>query len=176
MIAKRQLILGIGNLLLGDEGVGVHLARVLQREHLPPNTIVLEVGTAFLDSIPEIEKADRIIVVDAMQAGHLPGTVYRVPFDECARNERLASLHGFDLSRALFLAGTISMPEVVVFGVEPARIGWGLELSPEIQKAIPAAVDAIKKEIGHLRQGDTSESIRGHVHEMAEVQGLRSSI
>jgi hydrogenase maturation protease len=147
MTGERLLILGIGNLLLGDEGVGVHIVRALQAEDLPPNTVALEVGTAFLDSIHEIEKADRIIVIDAMQAGRAPGTVYRVPFEECAVPQRIASVHGFDLSRALFLAGRTSFPKVVVFGVEPARIDWGIAVSPEIQNALPNAVAAIKAEI-----------------------------
>jgi hydrogenase maturation protease len=58
----RTLILGIGNLLLCDEGVGVHVALALQQEQLPENVIALDVGTAFLDALPEIEKADRIII------------------------------------------------------------------------------------------------------------------
>jgi hydrogenase maturation protease len=82
-----------------------------------------------------------------MQAGHSPGTIYRVPFEECAKPQRLASLHGFDLSRAIFLAGKTSAPKIVVFGVEPARIDWGVELSPEIQNVLPTAVEAIKAEI-----------------------------
>jgi hydrogenase maturation protease len=143
----RTLILGIGNLLLCDEGVGVHVARALQRERLPENVVTLEVGTAFLDALPEIERADRIIIIDAMQADHAPGTVYRVPFDDCVKPECIASLHGFDLSRALYLAGREKPPEAVVFGVEPARIDWGADLSPEIEKVIPAVIQAIKAEL-----------------------------
>ncbi len=106
----RTLILGIGNLLLCDEGVGVHVARALQRENLPENIVILEVGTAFLEAIPEIEKADRIIIIDAMQADHAPGTIYRVAFDDCVKPECIASLHGFDLSRVIYLAGRETPP------------------------------------------------------------------
>ena len=143
----KTLVLGIGNLLLCDEGVGVHVARALQRERLPENVVTLEVGTAFLDALPEIERADRIIIVDAMQAEHAPGTIYRVPFDDCVRPECIASLHGFDLSRVIYMAGRESTPEAVVIGVEPARIDWGTDLSPEIQKMIPSVIEAIKVEI-----------------------------
>jgi hydrogenase maturation protease len=143
----KTLILGMGNLLLCDEGVGVHIARALQQEALPPNVTVLDVGTAFLDALPAIEKADRIIVVDAMQGGEAPATIYRVPFDDCARPECIASLHGFDFSRTIFLAGRQSTPEVIVIGVEPAQIDWGTELSPELQRALPDAVEAIKSEL-----------------------------
>ena len=143
----RTLILGIGNLLLCDEGVGVHVARALQREQLPENVVILEVGTAFLDALPEIELADRIIILDAMQADHAPGTIYRVPFDDCVKPECIASLHGFDLSRVIFLAGRTSPPEAVVIGVEPARIDWGTDLSPKIQEMMPSIIEAVKVEI-----------------------------
>jgi hydrogenase maturation protease len=143
----KTLILGIGNLLLCDEGVGVHVARALQREQLPPEVTTLEVGTAFLDALPEIEQADRVIVIDAMQADHAPGTIYRVPFEECMKPECIASLHGFDLSRVVFMAGRESPPEMVVIGVEPARIGWGDELSPAIREVMPAVVEAVKAEL-----------------------------
>ncbi len=143
------LVLGIGNLLLRDEGVGVHAARALQREQVPSDITILEVGTAFLDALPDIGKAHRIIIVDAMKAGHPPGTVYRVPFGECVKPQMIASLHGFDLSRVLFLAGMSTPPEVIVIGVEPARIEWGTELSPEIQSMICTVVETIKAEIAH---------------------------
>lgn len=142
----KTLILGIGNLLLCDEGVGVHVARALQQETLP-DVVTLDVGTAFLDAISEIEEADRIIVVDAMKADEAPGTVYRVLFEDCRHPELIASLHGFDLSRVIFMAGRESSPEVIVIGVEPARIAWGTDLSPEIQKALPFAIEEVKKEI-----------------------------
>ena len=117
----NTLILGMGNLLLCDEGVGVHVARALAQRDLPPDTAVVEAGTAFLDVLPDIEKADRILLIDAMEGGGAPGSVYRVPFDQCLHPEMLASLHGFDLSRVLFMAGNNRKPEVTVFGVEPAR-------------------------------------------------------
>jgi len=140
------LILGMGNLLLGDEGVGVHAARALLQERLPENVTVLEVGTAFLEALAEIERADRIIVIDAMHGGHAPGTVYRVPYDDCVRPECIASLHGFDLSRAIFLAGRETAPATIIIGVEPARIDWGTELSPEIQGMLPSIIEVVKNE------------------------------
>ena len=143
------LILGIGNLLLTDEGVGCHAARALQEEALPEDVVVLEAGTDFLSALPEIEKADRIIIVDAMQGDEAPGTVYRVPFEECLKPQCIASLHGFDVSRTLYLAGRDTVPEVVVFGVEPALIQWGTELSPKVREMMPAVIEAVKREIAH---------------------------
>lgn len=143
----RTLILGIGNLLLGDEGVGVHAARALRRERLPADVVVMDAGTAFLDALPEIELAERIIIVDAMKADEAPGTVYRIPLEECARRENIASLHEFDMARILYMLGRETPPPVVVFGVEPETINWGTDLSPAVQGALPALLGAIRNEI-----------------------------
>lgn len=143
----NTLILGMGNLLLCDEGVGVHVARALAERDLPANVAVVEAGTAFLDVLPEIEKADRILLIDAMEGGGAPGSIYRVPFDQCKHPEMLASLHGFDLSRVLYMAGSGRNPEVTVFGVEPALIEWGTELSPAVLRVLPALREAIFNEL-----------------------------
>ena len=147
----NTLILGMGNLLLCDEGVGVHVARALAQRELPPDVSVVEAGTAFLDVLPDIEKADRILLIDAMEGGGAPGSVYRVPFDQCKHPAMLASLHGFDLSRVLYMAGSDRSPEVTVFGIEPALIEWGIELSPAVQRMLPAVEDAILKELSSYR-------------------------
>jgi hydrogenase maturation protease len=143
----NTLILGMGNLLLCDEGVGVHVARSLSRRDLPPNVAVVEAGTAFLDVLPDIEKADRILLIDAMEGGGAPGSVYRVPFDQCQHPDMLASLHGLDLSRVFYMAGNNRSPEVTVFGIEPSRINWGTELSPVVAGILPAVEEAIFKEL-----------------------------
>ncbi len=143
----NTLILGIGNLLLSDEGVGVHAARALAKRELPPGVSVVEAGTAFLDVLPDIEKADRILLIDAMEGGGAPGSVYRVPFDQCRHPGMLASLHGFDMSRVLFMAGNDRNPEVTVFGVEPERIEWGTEVSPAVRRTLPALETVILHEL-----------------------------
>ena len=143
----NTLILGLGNLLLTDEGVGVHAARALAARELPAGVSVVEAGTAFLDVLPEIEKADRILLIDAMEGGGAPGSVYRVPFDQCRHPEMLASLHGFDMSRVLFMAGNQRNPEVTVFGVEPATIEWGMEVSAAVARTMPLLEEAIVNEV-----------------------------
>ncbi|MEZ4598278.1 MAG: hydrogenase maturation protease [Syntrophotaleaceae bacterium] len=143
----KTLILGIGNLLLTDEGIGVHVARALSQETLPPDVTVLEIGTAFLEALPQISVAERIIIVDAMEGDHAPGTVYRVPFDDCLKPKVLASLHGFDLSRVLYMAGRSNQPEAVVIGVEPESIAWGIEPSVTLQQAMPTILKAVRAEM-----------------------------
>jgi hydrogenase maturation protease len=145
---SMTLVLGLGNQLLGDEGVGVHAAEELLRDPLPSGVVVLDVGTAVLDALPAMEVARRIVVVDAVRADQAPGTVYRVPFDDMQRPQVIGSVHGFDLSRVLALSGRTDRPEVVVIGVEPETIDWSLELSPPVREAMPAVLEAIRAEVG----------------------------
>ena len=143
----HTLVLGIGNLLLGDEGVGVHAARLLTQEKHPPGTEVLDVGSAILDALPALKYADRVIVLDAVMADGPPGTVYRLPFSNCEKPSCLGSLHGFDLSRLMALAGRKNPKDVLILGVEPATISWSMDLSPQVAYALPRFIDAVKREI-----------------------------
>jgi hydrogenase maturation protease len=144
------LVLGLGNLLLADEGVGVHAARALAGGPPCAGVTVLDVGTAVLDALPALEEAERVVVIDALKAGGPPGTVYRIPLADCARAETIAGMHGFDLPRVLALAGRKEAPEVVVIGVEPERIEWSLELSPSVAAALPAVVEAVGAEVARV--------------------------
>jgi hydrogenase maturation protease len=141
------VVLGLGNLLLGDEGVGVHAARALLAGDVH-DAEVLDVGTAILDALPALERARRIVVVDAVEAGGTPGSIYRFPIESARPQATLAGLHGFDLTRVLALAGAGPGPrDVVVLGVEPERIEWSLELSATVAAAMPDLLSAVRREI-----------------------------
>jgi hydrogenase maturation protease len=150
----ETVVLGLGNLLLADEGVGVHAAHALLREGL---TNVVDVGTALLEALPALERADRVVVVDAVQAGGPPGSVYRVPLEKMQRKEVIASMHGFDLPRTLALAGRTEAPEVIVIGVEPATMSWSMELSPAVAAALPAVLAAVRTELAALQPSRPAE-------------------
>jgi len=141
------VILGIGNELLGDEGVGVHAIRLLKEEKLPGRTRCVEAGTAILDVLPELEEADRIIILDAMKDGSPPGTVYRAPFEECSGARCIASMHGFDIFRVMVLAGRSVPPPTVVFGMEPQEVSWSMQLSPAVADSMPHLLEAVRAEL-----------------------------
>jgi len=143
----RTVVLGLGNLLLADEGVGVHAAHALAGLGVPEDVEILDVGTAILDALPALEDADRVIVIDAVKADGPPGSVYLLPLDRLLPAEHIASMHGFDLSRVVALLGRQQPPEVVVIGVEPARIEWSLELSTEVAEAMPSLLDAVRRQL-----------------------------
>lgn len=142
----KTLVLGVGNLLMGDDGVGVHAVMALRREGGIPDAEIIEVGTAILDALPSLEIADRIIVMDAVCAGKTPGTLYRFPFSRCAVNTAIASVHGLSLIRVLTLYGK-KPPEGMILGIEPDHIGWSMSLSPRVEKTFPDLLEAVRKEV-----------------------------
>ena len=142
-----NLVLGLGNLLLADEGVGVHVAQRMLDGEDNDDTVVLDVGNAVLDAMPAIASADKVIVVDAMKGGGTPGSVYRVALDECEHPGPIGSVHGFDLQSAMYLAGSRSVPEVIVIGVEPDVIGWSTGLSDAVSDAVPHVIETVQKEL-----------------------------
>ncbi len=143
----ETVILGLGNELLGDEGVGVHAIRMLKTRQLPGKLRLVEVGTAILDALPELEHADRILILDAMDDGEPPGTIYKIPFDQCSGSTCIASMHGFDIFRTMALVERTIPPEIVVFGVQPELVGWSMELSHTVAVSLPHLIDAVIKEV-----------------------------
>lgn len=144
----KTLVLGLGNLLLADEGIGVHVAHALMAKGVPDTTTVLDIGTAILDALPALESAENVIIVDAMKANGLPGTVYRIGLNECVQKEYVASMHGFDIARALALTQRVGTPTITVIGIEPECIEWSMQLSPNVAASIPMVIKAVEKETG----------------------------
>lgn len=141
------LVLGLGNLLLADEGVGVHAARALMSRITDRRVTILDIGTGLLDALPGLEKAGRVIIIDALKGGGSPGSVYRLTFEECAKKQYIASMHGFDIDRVLAMAQRNDRPPIIVIGVEPAVINWSLELSGVVAQSLPAVIETVEKEI-----------------------------
>jgi len=147
---KSILILGIGNLLLKDEGVGVHIVNRIKEMPLPPDVEVMDGGTMGIDLLYYIEGREKVVVIDTAKAGDPPGTVYRFTDNELAvKKEFLRSAHGIDFSdvvRTARMLGT-KPDEIIFIGVEPEDMSEGLELSPLIEKRIPFIIKLVMKEI-----------------------------
>lgn len=136
---ENILIAGLGNLLLRDDGVGVHAVRRLQSDP-PPGALVVEVGCAILDALHLFEWADRVLAIDAMAAGGAPGTIYRFGPRDVADAGCRTSLHEMGLIGGLHLIPRETWPEISILGVEPAVIEYGLELSPAVEAALPRLI------------------------------------
>ncbi|MGB9792037.1 MAG: hydrogenase maturation protease [Thermacetogeniaceae bacterium] len=147
----KKVVVGIGNLLLKDEGVGVHVVRALERRSLPCDVELVDGGTAGPDLLPYMSGAEKIIVVDALKGGGEPGSVYCLTPDDCepkAEGNPL-SLHDLGILVALrdleLLEGR--RPHVVIIGVEPKELDWGIELTPEVAASIPKVIELVEKEL-----------------------------
>lgn len=143
----RVLIVGVGNEALRDEGIGLHAARTLAERDLPPGVEVLEGGTGGFTLLGRFIGVRRLVLVDAMAMGRPPGTVVTVRPEEIrglAPPDR-SSLHGTGLLDVLELATALGLrpPEVLIVGVQPAEVAWGLELSPTLQQALPQVIEAV---------------------------------
>jgi hydrogenase maturation protease len=146
---ERIAIMGIGNLLLKDEGIGVHVVQILQeRNNLPDHVEIVDAGTAALDVLQMLGQVDRLIVIDAVKGGCEPGTLYKFkPDDIRSTNRATTSLHQLGFIEALNIVEKLGNAprDVTIIGVEPKEIEIGLELSAEIAGKIPQIVQLIQE-------------------------------
>ena len=148
-MTPRIVIIGVGNLLMKDEGIGIHAVQSLQEIGLPPDVKLIDGGTS-PDLISYTRAGDKMIIIDAARAGGKPGTIYRFrPEDIAAGKGSLTSAHEMGVAENLNLMTiTGNAPaEVVIIGIEPGEIDWGTELSPQLKQRLPAIVKVVLKEI-----------------------------
>jgi hydrogenase maturation protease len=148
---QRVLILGVGNLLMGDEGIGVHAVRELWKRTLPANVDVVDGGTAGLEVLGLTEGYDRVVIIDAVDAGLEPGTILRFRPEDVTPDDvdlRL-SLHQEKILRVLELAEYLGrdLAPIVIYGVQPEAMGWSTELSPAVQARLDSLLDAVEEEL-----------------------------
>ena len=144
------LILGIGNILLRDEGVGVRVIEQMQNMHLPDDVELVDGGTAGADLLDVLAERQKIIVIDAIQADYEPGTVLRFTADDLTQPDGVGmSLHELGLGEALKMTKQLGCApqDVVVFGIKPKDISCGLEISEEISASIPKVIELVLAEI-----------------------------
>ncbi len=147
---KEIKVIGIGNLIMQDDGLGVHIIRELEAQGVPGNVELIDGGTHSYDLLEFLADADYAIIVDAMHTGGEPGTIYRAPLDELGikPQENMTSLHELHFVEAVEMARLLGYhPQVLVFGVEPKEVGLGLELTPEVAARVPRVAQLIQEEI-----------------------------
>jgi hydrogenase maturation protease len=162
--AHEVLVLGVGNTLLKDEGIGVHVIQALRRLKLPGNVAVLDGGVGGIDLLEHIQQATYLIVVDALDAGAEPGAIFRFRAEEVdvIVNEHKASLHQVDLYDTLKIAKFLGCyPQTIIVGVQPKEMTWGTEPTPELTAKIPLIVDLGLREVGACQNQDlTMEGVK----------------
>ncbi len=146
-MTQRILILGIGNPLMTDEGVGVRVAELLMGGYeFPEGVEVVDAGTMGLGIINLFRDRDLVIVVDAVDnSGHEPGTVVLMTPEELAPAQVMHSLHDVRFVNVLEAAALTGVePQAICVGIQIASMEqWVTELTPAVEEALPSAVAAV---------------------------------
>lgn len=146
---KKLLVLGIGNILLKDEGIGVFAVQELSKESWPEEVDFIDGGTFTQDLFYLFENYEQILVLDCVKGGQEPGTIYRLKKEDLLENkEQSISLHDIDLLDSLKMVELMGKtPELTILGVEPYKLEWHLGLSPELEKIFPKFLEVVRREI-----------------------------
>jgi hydrogenase maturation protease len=158
-LSNHLLILGIGNSLMGDDGVGVHAARELAKAP-PVGTTVVDGGTDFLSVVPLLESHAQVLVIDAMEIGGAPGTLYRCPASAIDTSSAKDSPHERSLLSVLEFIEADKRPEIHFLGVQPEKFDYSLELSPQVAAALPAAIQEAREFAAGLLRNEPVSAAR----------------
>lgn len=146
----KDLILGVGNLLLSDEGIGIHAVKqLLETQRLPEDVEIIDGGTAGLNLLYYLEGVDRLVIIDAVETGGPPGTMVRLAGDKIPAYMALkVSPHEITLPDFLAAAKLRDLypREVVVWGMQPESLEVGIDLSPRLAEKLDTLVDLVVEE------------------------------
>lgn len=141
------LVLGLGNFLLRDEGVGIHAIRALQQETWPAHVTLFDGGTAGMELYTSVTDAERVVILDAVITGAPPASLVILRDEEVpAQFSRKVSLHQNNLADVLAaakLAGRVP-PKLALVGIVPLELSTGVELSPAVAARLPEMLSSAR--------------------------------
>ncbi|MBJ6727848.1 HyaD/HybD family hydrogenase maturation endopeptidase [Geomesophilobacter sediminis] len=147
----KILVLGIGNLVMSDDGVGVRVVQHLQQTcRFPDEVTLLDGGTLGLDLLPQIGAAEKLLVVDAVETGAAPGTLVRLYGEEIPLAlETKVSPHQMGLKDLLTVASLVgeAPEEMVLLGVQPESIEMSMELTPAVAAQVEPLANQVLQEL-----------------------------
>ena len=153
------LILGVGNLLRSDDGVGIHAVRELAR-HPIAGVEMVDAGTDFLSALPFLETARRVLILDAVQGRGAPGSMYQLAQADIVPRPDGSPAHTTSVLEARrLLSPDAAWPEITVLGVEPLLLDYGLELSSPVARALPRLVAMARKIISSWQNRPSPNAI-----------------
>lgn len=158
----RFFVVGVGNLLLRDEGAGIHALRKLQEalRPLPPWLSLLEAGLPGVGLLELFKKAEGMILIDAARMNKSPGTVIRFSPEELMDKPHGASFssHDLKLPEVFALARSLSLlpRSVAIIGIEPGEISWGMGLTPAVAASLPRVVELVQREISSWNKDENN--------------------
>jgi hydrogenase maturation protease len=147
---RATLVLGLGNILLRDEGVGVRVVQAMEGLELPPDVELFDGAAAGLDLLDVLADRRKVIVIDAIAGSSAPGTVLRLTAADLVQEQSpRVSLHEIGFLETLAAAEQLGIApkEVVIFGVKPCDVSYGLDLSPKIARLVSRIVELVLSEL-----------------------------
>ena len=148
---EKVLILGIGNLVLQDEGVGIHTIQALEKEkdELPSHVDLLDGGTGGVGMMGVLQEYDRIIMIDATLDNSPAGTIKKIKPKFSKDYPRLLSSHEFglrDMIESMIVQENIPEIDLITISVKNYQ-EIGMDLSPDVERAIPPVIEMVKEMI-----------------------------
>ena len=140
------MVLGLGNLLLGDEGFGIHVVRRLREVELPGNVRVVEGGVGGFNLLGYLDGVKRLLVVDVMMMESPPGKLHLLKKKLEEPGKRILSFHQVGILELIKIWELLGHePEVVLLVTRPEKMEWSLELSPPLHSAVNEASELIQR-------------------------------
>ena len=144
---SKILVLGIGNILQSDDGIGVHIINHILESgmEIPADVELIDGGTAGFDLLSIMTGREKIIIVDALRADDTPGSIYRFTPEHAAGSFITFSLHEVGIMKVIRTLSLLGEdPKIEFIGIVPEDISTlKIGISPEVEKSIPMAVDQI---------------------------------
>jgi hydrogenase maturation protease len=172
-------IVGVGNLLLSDDGAGIHAVRRLRRDaRVGSAARIIDGGTVGTNLLAEVCGCEELLIIDAVDAGLPPGTTIRMDFSGPdrqkieSRNAHQSGIPG--LLDDLRLLGQAPR-QVVLVGVQPGAMGWGTELSPEVASALPVVTAEVVRQLDRWTLAGGA-ALPGAAKETSGTEQLRERI
>jgi hydrogenase maturation protease len=147
---NKIVVIGIGNLLLMDEGIGIHVINELEQHKLPENMDIYDGGTGGFKLIDLMHEAKRVIFIDAVETGKAPGTVTRFTSKDVRSiyTKKKYSLHDTDLMEVIKMTELLEVPpKIEIVGIQPKAINYGTTLSKELRDAMPYIINTVLNRI-----------------------------
>jgi hydrogenase maturation protease len=150
----RIIVLGVGNILLTDEGVGVKAVEKLQLDFdLPPEVVIIDGGTTGMEMLEDLSNADHIIIIDAVRSGHVPASIIKLVGEQVPVFFRTKlSPHQIGLSDVLATLELMGQQPggITVIGIEPASLETGMGLTPHVAAVLSDVVHLVVTELRQL--------------------------
>lgn len=162
--AARIVVVGIGNLIRTDDGLGVHAIERLRHDpRVPAGVTLIDGGTYGIELLAYISDSTHLLLIDAIDVGERPGTIIRMANEELRGLPCAASVHQVGLADLLATLPLVSTAEreTVLLGVVPASTDWGASLSPEVETALADLIDEVVKQLDKWTESQDAVSTFG---------------